>query len=114
MPTSFRAVFTIALLAFILTACAAQPGKKLVTYSEQTTELPKPITIGDAGSYGLYPDDGITPIDTPITLQPGQTIGFRRASDGTVVGFADGKEYKLTAVLASDYSWKFLGKNTGK
>src|SRR5689334_4036582 len=114
MFAPFRVVFAIALFAFILFACAAQPGKKLVTYSEQTTDLPKPITVHDAGSYGLYPDDGITPIEAPITLRPGQTIGFRHASDGTVVGFADGKEFKLTAVLATDYSWKFLGKNPGK
>jgi hypothetical protein len=114
MPPAFRAVFSTAFFAFILTACVAQPGKKLVTYNEQTTELPKPIKVHDAGSYGLYPDDGITPIDAPVTLQPGQTIGFRHASDGTVVGFAAGKEYKLTAVLANDYSWKFLGKTASK
>ena len=113
MFVPFRVVVAIALFAFILSACAAQPGKKLVTYSEQTTDLPKPITVHDAGSYGLYPDDGITPIET-VMLQRGQTIGFRHASDGTVVGFADGKEYKLTAVLATDYSWKFLGKSPTK
>ncbi len=100
-------------LTLTLVGCATQPGKKVLTYSEQTTELPKPMTVRETGSYGLYPDDGITPIET-VMLQPGQTIGFRHASDGIVVGFADGKEYKLTAVLATDYSWKFLGKTPAK
>jgi len=113
MPARFSALAVFILFASVLIGCATQPGKKVLTYSEQTTELPKPMTVREAGSYGLYPDDGITPIET-VMLQRGQTIGFRHASDGTVVGFADGKEYKLTAVLATDYSWKFLGKNAAK
>jgi hypothetical protein len=97
------------LIAFTLAACATKPGVKLVTYSEQTTDLPKPFKVTQAGSYGLYPDDGLTAIET-LRLHPGDSIGFRHASDGTIVGFADDKEYKLSAVLATDYSWKLMGK----
>lgn len=99
----------VSLILFTLAACATKPGVKLVTYSEQTTDLPKPFKVTQAGSYGLYPDDGLTAIET-LRLRAGDTIGFRHASDGTIVGFADDKEYKLTAVLATDYSWKYMGK----
>jgi hypothetical protein len=93
----------------MLVGCAVQPGKRIVTYSAATTALPKPAVAKQPGIYGLYPDDGLNPLNT-VELEKGDPFGFRQSSDGTIVGFANGKEYPLTAVLASEYAWKYMGK----
>src|SRR5436309_3154677 len=90
----------------LLQGCGVQPGRKLVTYSTATTELPKPVVAGADGAYALYPDDGITPTEK-IQAKRGEKLGFRRDADGRVVAFAGEHEYTLSAVLALDYSWKY-------
>src|SRR4051794_36813452 len=105
-----RALVVTILLGLLshTSGCGAQPGRKLVTYNAATTDLPKPLVANKDGIYGLYPDDGLTPVDK-VHLKRGQSIGFRRGNDGRIVGYAGDKEYGLTAVLATEYTWKFLG-----
>ena len=99
--------------ALWIAGCSTQPGQKLLTYNAATTTLPNPSTANRPGYYALYPDDGITPTDT-IFLKQGEEFGFRRNADGQIVGYADGKEYSLNAVLANQYSWRYVGEEKPK
>lgn len=106
-------ILVVILLIALLQGCGVQPGRKLVTYNTTTTDLPKPVTAGADGTYALYPDDGITPIEK-IQAKRGEKLGFRRDPDGRVVAFAGDREYSLNAVLALDYYWKFVGNAAGQ
>ena len=102
-------VFGMMLVCLALPGCGAKQGDKIVTYSSNTTELPKPFTVNKAGIYALYPDDGLTPLEK-VQLKGGEQIGFRHAGDGRVVAFAADKEFTLNAVLALEYIWKYQGE----
>lgn len=102
-----RWMFLIFAIAIYVAGCGPKPGQPLVTYTTATVTIPPPITADKDGPYALYPDDGISPI-ARIDLHKGDQLGFRKAENGHIVGFARDKEYDLTAILALDYSWKFV------
>jgi len=93
--------------AIYLAGCGPKPGQPLVTYTTATMNIPAPINADKDGPYALYPDDGISPI-ARIDLHKGDQFGFKRAENGHIVGFARDQQYDLTAILALDYSWKFV------
>jgi hypothetical protein len=109
MRNSIALIFALMVLCVALPGCGTREGQKLVTYSSNTTELPAPVTVNKAGTYALYPDDGLSPLEK-IQLNGGEKIGFRRATDGRVVAFAGDKEFPLNAVLAQEYVWKYQGQ----
>ena len=109
-----RSVFPIIIVTAIsLAGCGPKPGQPLVTYTTATITIPPSITADKDGPYALYPDDGISPI-ARIDLHKGDPLGFKRAENGHIVGFARDKEYDLTAILALDYSWKFVENNSAE
>jgi len=101
-------IFALMLLSIALPGCGTREGQKMATYSSNTTELPAPVTVNKAGTYALYPDDGLSPLEK-VQLRNGEQIGFRRGSDGRVVAFAGDQEFSLNAVLAQEYIWKYQG-----
>jgi len=102
-------VLGLMLVGAAIPGCGVHQGEKMVTYSSNTTELPKPVTVNKVGTYALYPDDGLTPLER-VELKAGEKIGFRHAGDGQVVAFAADKEFPLNAVLAQEYIWKYQGE----
>jgi hypothetical protein len=108
MRKSIVLFFSLMLLCLVLPGCGAREGQKMVTYSINTTELPAPIAVNKGGTYALYPDDGLSPLEK-VQLNGGEKIGFRRGSDGRIVAFAGEKEFSLNAVLAKEYIWKYQG-----
>ena len=102
-------VLGLMLVCVAIPGCGTRQGDKVVTYSSNTTELPAPFTVNKAGTYALYPDDGLSPLDK-VELKGGEQIGFRHGSDGRVVAFAADKEFTLNAVLAQEYIWKYQGQ----
>ena len=108
MRNAIALVFVLVLSCVAMPGCGTREGQKVVTYSVNTTELPAPVTVNKAGTYSLYPDDGISPLEK-VQLSGGEQIGFRRASDGRVVAFAGDKEFSINNVLAQEYMWKYQG-----
>ena len=108
MRNSIAMFVAFMLLCALMPGCGAREGQKMVTYSTNTTELPAPVTVNKAGTYALYPDDGLSPLEK-VQLRNGEQIGFRRGSDGRIVAFAGDKEFSLNNVLAQEYVWKYQG-----
>ena len=108
MRNSIALICTLMLLCVSIPGCGAREGQKMVAYSTNTTELPAPVTVNKAGTYALYPDDGLSPLEK-VQLSSGEKIGFRRGSDGRIVAFAGEKEFSLNNVLAQEYIWKYQG-----
>jgi hypothetical protein len=106
--------FTMAGVALLL-ACLGggcrgiQPGTPLSVYHRDSAEMPKVQTVEKEGSYGLYPGGGLDPLDS-FYFHRGDQFGFENR-EGQVVGVArigdETKTIPLSAVLTSEYVWKF-------
>lgn len=103
----------------LLNSCQPKPTPPIV-YQRNASTPPAPQVVEKAGTYALFPGDGVQPLDgSAVYLHPGDSIGFK-SQEGKIVGFytlrptpqQEGvtKTIPLDGILTSDYSWKYVGE----